>query len=86
MARFFRIRRIYTSEDGGSKFGTLIIPLESSGEIGTLSQLVPGAGVYFRETPVSTPTSTAVLIYLKFYHPRGFIVYFAVVYACFAYS
>jgi len=44
------VTRIFTGADGESHFEDVEINLEDRGEIGRLSQLVPGKGVIFRET------------------------------------
>ena len=46
-----KVTRVCSDGEGGSHFEDLDVPLEASG-YGSLSQLVPAAGVYFRETPV----------------------------------
>lgn len=47
----FRITRIYSDDKGESHFEKRLIPLEQAGEIGSLSPLLPGKGVIFREVP-----------------------------------
>uniref|UniRef100_A0A7S4P8W1 Cupin 2 conserved barrel domain-containing protein n=1 Tax=Paramoeba aestuarina TaxID=180227 RepID=A0A7S4P8W1_9EUKA len=48
-----KITTITMTKEGGSQFGTMIIPLSSpEGAIGTLSPLLPTKnGIFFRETP-----------------------------------
>jgi hypothetical protein len=45
-----RVTRVYSGTDGESHFDELEIPLRDLGEIGAMSELVPGAGVIFRTT------------------------------------
>ena len=45
-----RITRVYSGDDGESHFDELEIPLRDLGEIGAMSELIPGAGVVFRTT------------------------------------
>ncbi len=45
-----KITRIYTGTDNQSHFEDLEIPL-TPGEYGSMSELVPAAGLIFRETP-----------------------------------
>lgn len=42
--------RIYNDTSGTSRFGEADVTLESAGEIGRLSALMPAGGVIFRET------------------------------------
>lgn len=42
--------RLYTGPDGASHFEEIDIPLQSAGDIGSLSELVPVTGIIFRET------------------------------------
>lgn len=46
-----KVTRVYTDEAGESHFEDLDVPLAPGG-YGSLSELVPAEGVYFRETPV----------------------------------
>lgn len=45
-----KITRIYADRDGITHFEKIDIPLKASGPIGWLSEMMPGAGVVFRET------------------------------------
>lgn len=45
----FLITRIYSDEKGESRFEDIKIPLNDSGQIGSLSHLVPAKGIIFRE-------------------------------------
>ena len=45
----FKVTRIYSDENGHSRFEDREIPLKEGGEIGNLSELVPAKGMIFRE-------------------------------------
>lgn len=45
----FTITRIYTDHQGDSQFEDISIPLQDSGDIGSLSELLPASGIIFRE-------------------------------------
>ncbi|HVF09974.1 MAG TPA: cupin domain-containing protein [Abditibacteriaceae bacterium] len=45
-----QITRLYTGEDGESRFEDVEIALEDAGAIGRLSAPIPATGVIFRET------------------------------------
>ena len=45
----FKITRIFSDENGDSRFEDIEIPLKEAGEIGSLSNLIPAQGVIFRE-------------------------------------
>lgn len=45
----FNVTRVFTDENGDSRFEDVDIPLKTSGEIGFLSDLIPAKGVVFRE-------------------------------------
>lgn len=45
----FKITRVYSDENGDSKFEDIFIPLKDSGEIGFLSELLRASGIIFRE-------------------------------------
>lgn len=45
----FKITRVYTDNQGDSRFEDQQISLEDTGEIGNLSELIPTKGVIFRE-------------------------------------
>lgn len=45
----FKVTRIYSDTNGDSCFEEVEIPLTESGEIGSLSDLIPATGVVFRE-------------------------------------
>ena len=45
-----KVTRIYTGDDGESRFEDFDIPLRDAGDIGSLSELVKATGVIFRET------------------------------------
>ena len=45
----FKITRIYSDQNGDSRFEDREISMEESGEIGKLSQLLPAKGIVFRE-------------------------------------
>ena len=45
-----KITRLYTGEDGESRFEDVEIALEDAGAIGRLSAAIPATGVIFRET------------------------------------
>ncbi|RYG41027.1 MAG: hypothetical protein EOO01_26050 [Chitinophagaceae bacterium] len=49
MQHEFRITRVYSDENGDSKFQDIFLPLMDSGEIGFLSETVPARGIIFRE-------------------------------------
>lgn len=44
-----KVTRVFTGEDGLSRFEDLDIPLRDAGTIGRLSERFPAAGVIFRE-------------------------------------
>ena len=44
------VTRLYTGDDGRSHFEDLAVPLDDTPLVGQLSALVPGAGVFFRES------------------------------------
>ena len=46
-----RVTRIFTGSDGETHFADVEIPLTDAGQIGWLSEVVPAAGITFRETP-----------------------------------
>jgi len=45
-----KITRVYTGDDGESHFDEIDVPLRDFGAIGSMSELVRGSGVVFRET------------------------------------
>ena len=45
----FNITRVYTDENGDSRFDDVSIKLKESGAIGFLSELIPAKGIIFRE-------------------------------------
>ncbi len=45
----FNVTKVYTDENGDSRFGEVEIPLKDSGDIGFLSDLIPVEGIVFRE-------------------------------------
>ena len=45
----FRITRLYSDENGESRFEDIEIPLEELGEIGALSEGIPAGEIIFRE-------------------------------------
>ena len=45
-----KVTRIYTGDDGESRFEDFDIPLRDAGDIGSLSELVKATGIIFRET------------------------------------
>jgi len=45
----FKLTKVYTDENGDSRFEDVEIALEDAGEIGALSNLIPAKGVIFRE-------------------------------------
>lgn len=45
----FKITKVYSDENGDSRFDTVDIPLKEAGEIGSLSKLFPAKGAIFRE-------------------------------------
>lgn len=49
----FLVTRIYSDADGESHFENIAIPLQRSGEIGSLSETLPAKGVIFREVEPS---------------------------------
>ena len=49
----FLVTRIYSDADGQSHFEDITIPMQRSGEIGSLSETLPAKGVIFREVEPS---------------------------------
>ncbi len=47
------ITRIWADENGESHFGTKEIEIHDCGNIGSVSNLIPGKGVMFRKTPAN---------------------------------
>lgn len=45
----FPVTKVYSDSNGDSRFENITIPLESAGEIGSLSAVLPANGVIFRE-------------------------------------
>ncbi len=45
----FKVTRIYSDENGDSRFEDIVIPLHDAGEIGMLSETIPAKGIIFRE-------------------------------------
>lgn len=45
----FKVTRVYTDQNGDSRFEDQQIPLKDGGEIGNLSELIPAKGLIFRE-------------------------------------
>ena len=45
----FKVTRIYSDENGDSRFEDIFIPLRDAGEIGMLSETIPAKGIIFRE-------------------------------------
>ena len=45
----FNVTKVYTDENGDSRFGEVEISLNDSGDIGFLSDLIPVEGIVFRE-------------------------------------
>ncbi len=45
----FSVTRVYSDENGDSHFDRIEIPMNESGEIGSLSVLFPAKGIMFRE-------------------------------------
>lgn len=45
----FPVTRVYSDENGESHFERIEMPMNDSGEIGSLSALVPAKGIIFRE-------------------------------------
>ena len=45
-----KVTRIFSGEDGESRFAELDIPLQDSGDIGALSEMFPVKEIIFRET------------------------------------
>src|SRR3954447_9591373 len=45
----FRVTRLYNDSNGDSHFEDIEIPLNESGSVGRLSQVLPANGVVFRE-------------------------------------
>lgn len=49
MEQMFKITRLYSDNNGESRFEDITIPLKDSGEIGLLSEMIPTGGIIFRE-------------------------------------
>jgi hypothetical protein len=49
MASVFPVTRIYSDENGESRFEDIQIPLKDAGVIGSLSGIFPAKGIIFRE-------------------------------------
>lgn len=45
----FKITKVYTDTNGESRFEDMEIQLQESGDIGSLSELIPAKGIIFRE-------------------------------------
>ena len=45
----FKLTKVYSDENGDSRFEDVEIALEDAGEIGALSNLIPAKGMIFRE-------------------------------------
>ncbi len=53
MENSFPITRIYSDENGDSRFEDLSIPMKDGGTIGVLSEIIPVSGLKFREVEPS---------------------------------
>ena len=47
------IVKIWTDKQGESHFGTYEVELKNKGNIGSISNLIPGTGIMFRTTPAN---------------------------------
>ncbi len=47
--KVFPVTRVYSDENGDSRFEDILIPLDDSGEIGSLSDGYPVSSIIFRE-------------------------------------
>ncbi|NTS39908.1 hypothetical protein HRG84_03245 [Flavisolibacter sp. BT320] len=45
----FPVTRVFSDSNGDSRFEDMLIPMESAGEIGKLSAVLPANGLIFRE-------------------------------------
>lgn len=45
----FTYTRVYSDENGDSRFEDVSVPLDEAGEIGALSSIIPAQGIVFRE-------------------------------------